>query len=161
MMFSKSFGYALRGLLYIALVQDERRKVQVDEIAGKLGVPRHFMGKIMKRLVKEGLLLSVKGPYGGFSLSGVTLQTPLYRLIEITDGLSTFDNCVLRLRACSSANPCPLHFQMVAIKNSLQELLVGTMILDLLQHDKEKFIQSIATEEFGVVLENLVINNGK
>ena len=33
MILSKSFGYALRGILYIAKMQDEQRKVQIDEIA--------------------------------------------------------------------------------------------------------------------------------
>lgn len=143
-------------MLYLALMQHDGRKVQVEEIAEKLGVPRHFMGKIMKQLVQEGLLVSVKGPYGGFSLSPNTLQMPLYRLVEITDGLSTFDSCVLRLRACSAKNPCPIHFQMAAIKKSLQDMLLGTVIADLIKNDKEKFIQSIATEEFGVMLDKLV-----
>jgi DNA-binding IscR family transcriptional regulator len=53
MTFSKSFGYAVRGVLYIAIMQDEKRYVQVEEIAGQLAVPRHFMGKILKNLVKE------------------------------------------------------------------------------------------------------------
>jgi len=156
MIFSKSFGYALRGILYIALVQeDEGRKVQVDEIAERLGVPRHFMGKILKRLVKEKLLQSVKGPYGGFALAPGTLNTSLFTLIELTDGLSTFKDCVLRLRACNSINPCPLHFQMEVIKRNLQEMLLSTVVADLLKNDKEQFIKSIATEEFGVALKNL------
>jgi Rrf2 family protein len=69
MFLSKSFGYALRGILYIAVMQDENRKVQIDEIATKLSVPKHFLGKIMQQVVKAGLLKSTKGPYGGFSLA--------------------------------------------------------------------------------------------
>lgn len=159
MIFSKSFGYALRGILYIALVQeDEGRKVQVDEIAEQLGVPRHFMGKILKGLVKDGLLQSVKGPYGGFALASGTLNTSLFALIELTDGLNTFKNCVLHLRVCNAVNPCPLHFQMEKIKRNLHEVLLGTVVADLLKKDKEQFIKSIATEEFGVALENLTIH---
>ena len=45
MIFSKSFGYAVRGVLYIALMQDEKRYVQVEEIASTLSVPRHFSGE--------------------------------------------------------------------------------------------------------------------
>ena len=53
MIFSKSFGYAIRSILYVAIMRDEKRYVQVEEIASKLSVPRHFMGKIMKKLAKE------------------------------------------------------------------------------------------------------------
>ena len=56
MFLSKSFGYALRGILYIAVMQDEHRKVQIDEIATKLSVPKHFLGKILQQIVKADLL---------------------------------------------------------------------------------------------------------
>ena len=77
MFLSKSFGYALRGILYVALMQDEKRKVQIDEIANKLSVPRHFLGKIMQQVVKAGLLQSTKGPHGGFYLAENTLSSSL------------------------------------------------------------------------------------
>ena len=98
MFFSKSFGYALRGILYVALMQDEHRKVQIGEIAKKLSVPKHFLGKIMQEMVKAGLLQSTKGPYGGFYLSGKTMAAPLIRLVEVTDGMKQFDICALQLR---------------------------------------------------------------
>src|SRR6187397_3261713 len=100
MFISKSFGYALRGVLYIALMHDENRKVQVGEIATQLSVPKHFLGKIMQQMVKAGLLKSTKGPYGGFSLTGKTLDTPLIKLVEITDGTEQFSMCVLNLKYC-------------------------------------------------------------
>ena len=115
MFLSKSFGYALRGVLYIALVDKEGRKVQLDEIAEKLSVPRHFLAKIMKMMVKEGILSSTKGPYGGFYLNEVTLKTKLIQLVKITDGVEQFNICVLSLRKCNSKNPCPLHFQMLKL----------------------------------------------
>jgi Rrf2 family protein len=69
MIFSKSFGYAVRGMLYVAMMQDEKRYVQAEEISTRLAVPRHFMGKILKKLVKERLLASSKGPSGGFTFN--------------------------------------------------------------------------------------------
>ncbi|RPD46556.1 MULTISPECIES: RrF2 family transcriptional regulator [Chitinophagaceae] len=155
MLFSKSFGYALRGILYVALAQSEGRRVQVDEISEKLGVPRHFLGKILNRMVKEGLLQSVKGPYGGFALAAATLQTPLLKLIELTDGLGTFNNCVLRLHACNAVNPCPLHHQVMDIKNNLQHMMMGTLVSDLMIGDREAFIRSIATEELDGLLQKI------
>ncbi len=113
MIFSKSFGYAVRGVLYIALMQDEKKFVHVEEIARKLSVPRHFMGKILKRLVKENVINSSKGPMGGFTINERTLNVPLMELITIIDGMESFKSCVLRLKECNPDNPCPLHKQMV------------------------------------------------
>ena len=84
MVFSKSFGYALRGILYVAMVNEDKTRVQLEEIAGKLAVPRYFLGKVMKKIVKGGVLNSLKGPYGGFYVNNKTMNIPLLKLIEIT-----------------------------------------------------------------------------
>jgi len=144
MIFSKSFGYALRGILYVAMMSDENRKIRIDEMANRLAVPRHFLGKIMNKVVKKGILNSTKGPNGGFSLNGSTLGTPLLTLIELTDGLAQFEGCVLRLRKCNEEHPCPLHHQTIAYKNNLVKTFSETTIGGLLNEDKPHFIQSIA-----------------
>lgn len=145
MIFSKSFGYALRSTLYIAIMKDQKRYVQVEEIASKLAVPRHFMGKIMKRLAKEKLLISTKGPSGGFILAENTLERPLMDLIVITDGVEIFDTCVLRAKECNGTNPCPMHSQMEGLKGNLKSVLTNTTIGDLLEEDKPEFIKSLST----------------
>ena len=145
MIFSKSFGYAIRSILYVAVKREEKRYVQVEEIAAKLAVPRHFMGKIMKKLAKEKILISTKGPSGGFMLGDNTLNMPLMDLIVITDGVEIFDNCVLRAKECNSANPCPMHPQIDAVKKNLKSILSDTTIGDLLEEDKPEFIRSIST----------------
>lgn len=144
MILSKSFGYALRGILYIAKLQDEKRRIQIDEIAKKLSVPKHFLGKIMQQIVKEGLLRSTKGPYGGFSLTKDTLNTPLIKLAELTDGLDQFKMCVLKLKMCDGNNPCPLHNDMEQLKEKFLSVFNGTTIGDLVKDTSGDFIKSLA-----------------
>jgi Rrf2 family iron-sulfur cluster assembly transcriptional regulator len=145
MIFSKSFGYALRGILYVAMMSDENRKIRIDEMANRLSVPRHFLGKIMNRVVKKGILSSTKGPNGGFSLNNVTLNASLLTVVEAMDGLEQFDGCVLRLRKCNEEHPCPLHYRMVTYKNDLLKTFSDTNIGSLLKEDKPDFIRSIST----------------
>ncbi len=144
MIFSKSFGYALRGILYVSLMCDENRKISIDEMANRLTVPRHFLGKIMNKVVKKGILNSVKGPNGGFSLNARTLDTTLLVLLEAMDGLGQFDSCVLRLRKCNPEHACPLHYQMESYKKGFLKLFADTSIGSLLKEDKPEFIKSIA-----------------
>lgn len=144
MFFSKSFGYALRGILYVAMLNEENHKVQVDEIASKLGVPRHFLAKIMNRVVKEGILDSTKGPYGGFSVNEETLNSPLIRLLRITDGMEQFNSCVLQLRKCNHLNPCPLHFMIEKNRDDLQKNFSQVTIADLMKQENKILLQSIA-----------------
>ncbi|HEX4877009.1 MAG TPA: Rrf2 family transcriptional regulator [Chitinophagaceae bacterium] len=145
MVCSKSFGYALRGVLYVALMSDQKKRVQVEEIAEKLSVPKHYLGKIMKLVVKEGILSSTKGPYGGFSVNQVTLETPLINLYNITDGLSQFNNCVLNLRKCNASHPCPLHNQIEINRKEWIQIFAKTKVSDLLKKDDASFIKALAT----------------
>jgi Rrf2 family protein len=144
MVFSKSFGYALRGILYVAMIRENKGRVQLDEIAEELTVPRFFLGKVMKKLVKEGVLSSMKGPYGGFCINEKTMETPLFKLMEITGEVEEFGTCVLRLRKCNALNPCPMHKQIESLRSQWQTLLVETSIGDLLRKDQPDFIRSIA-----------------
>lgn len=144
MVFSKSFGYALRGVLYLASVNENKPRVQLDEIAGELAVPRHFLGKVMKTLVKEGVLSSLKGPYGGFCINEKTMEMPLIQLMEITGEVEEFSTCVLRLRKCNAHNPCPMHRQIESLRHQWHGLLAATTIGDLLKQDQPDFIRSIA-----------------
>ena len=145
MFFSKSFGYAVRGILYVAMMSDEKKRVQIDEIAERLSVPKHFLGKILNKVVKVGILDSTKGPYGGFSINQNTLTTPLIKVLEITEGLEQFTICALGLRKCNSANPCPVHPYIDNFREELKSVLTGTTINNLLRENKPGMIRSIAT----------------
>jgi Rrf2 family transcriptional regulator, iron-sulfur cluster assembly transcription factor len=147
MFFSKSFGYAVRSILYITLSQDGKRYVQAEEIALNLGVPRHFVSKILKKLAKAAVLLSVKGPNGGFRLNGDVLSMSLLDLHLIIDGPVHFQYCALRSNECNAKHPCPMHEHMNELKGRLQTVLAETKILAMLKEDRAEAIRSIASGE--------------
>ena len=147
MMFSKSFGYALPGILYIATTKDQGGKVQLDEIAKELQVPRHFLGKVMKNLAKEKIVGSLKGPYGGFFISEQTLQTTLLQLVRAIGETEQLNQCVLHFKKCNAKAPCPMHHHFEALKNRWQQLLMATNIADLMKDKQPDFIKSIAGNE--------------
>lgn len=144
MIFSKSFGYALRGVLYVSLAGENKPMVQLDEIARELAIHRHFLGKVMKKLVKGGVLSSLKGPYGGFCVNDMTMNTSLLKIVDMTGEREEFSSCVLRLRKCNAENPCPMHHQIESLRDQWETLLTSTTIGDLLRKDKPDFIKSIS-----------------
>jgi Rrf2 family iron-sulfur cluster assembly transcriptional regulator len=144
MILSKSFGYALRGILYIAMVNRTRKHVTLNEIAETLGIPRHYLAKIMKRLVKKNILNSIKGPFGGFYLNERTLGLSLIRIAEVTDEGRQFDSCVIRARSCGDYGHCPLHGQADSIKKQWNSLLSDTTVGDLLINEGDEFVRSIS-----------------
>ena len=125
-------------------MQERKQFVQVEEIAAALSVPRFFMGKILKKLAKENILSSVKGPSGGFTINTNTLDITLLHLVKLTDGSLSLDHCVMKLTECNSKRPCPLHEQMEGWRVSLKLMLSNTTIKHLLRTDVNQFVKSLS-----------------
>lgn len=144
MFFSKSFGYALRATLYLAAMNNSKPLIRLEEIAQNLGIPRHFLAKILKRLAKEGMLVSVKGPHGGFGTSRQTLQLSLLKMMEFTGQPEKADACVLLPGKCDKDMPCALHNQAASLKNDWMQLLSKTTIELLLKKEAPAALQGRA-----------------
>lgn len=118
-MFSKSCRYAIRAVLYLAVHANMDNKLGVNDIAEALVVPKHFLAKILQQLSRDHLIVSVKGPNGGFYLNEENTNMPLYDIVKSIDGTEAFNSCILGLPVCSSENPCPLHVQAFSFRDGL------------------------------------------
>ena len=127
----------------MAMINEENRRVQVEEIAKQLDVPKHFLAKIMNRIVKEGILDSTKGPYGGFSINDRTLSSPVISVLKITDGMEQFNSCVLLLRKCNKDNPCSLHVLIEKNRDDLLKNFSRITVADLIKQENKLLINSI------------------
>lgn len=145
MVLSKSFGYALRGTLYIASKSDEVRKISIEEMATTLGIPKHFLAKVMKLIVKAGIVSSTRGQQGGFFLNEQTLKFPLVKLISLIEGEQYFNTCLLSLGKCNAQSPCPLHHKVAKFKDELHSVYKNTTIGDLLKGENEELVRSITS----------------
>ena len=67
MILSQACQYGLQATIYLAVQGDT--PVLSKDIATQLGIPPHFLAKILQELSKRGLLLSIRGRGGGFKLS--------------------------------------------------------------------------------------------
>lgn len=137
-MFSKTVGYAIRGVLYLAAQSTENRNVGVAELSSELGVPKHFLGKILQSLARKELVISTKGPGGGFRAETAMLSKSIIDIVAAMDGMAFFDNCSLGLDKCNAEAPCVLHNRLVEPRNRLLEDLRRTSISDLLENSKLK-----------------------
>lgn len=135
-MFSKTVGYAIRGVLYLASKNSEGRNVGVTELSSELGVPRHFLGKILQSLAQKKLVVSSKGPGGGFRVNSSILSKSVIDIVVAMEGMAFFENCSLGLDKCNAEAPCVLHHHLVEPRNRLLEYLKTTTVSDLLKNPK-------------------------
>lgn len=134
--FSRSCEYGLQAVMYIAM-QDRNRKVMIREIAEKVNIPMFFLGKILQKLSKSGLLKSQKGPNGGFTLGNDPNKITALQIVEVIDGLKFSTSCVTGFPKCSNETPCPFHNEWKNIRASLIQMLEGQTIEKLMQEAKE------------------------
>lgn len=131
-MLSDTAEYALRATLYIAQQTETGNLVRTDDVAEALGVPRNYLSKILHVLGKEGVLLGVRGPLGGFRLAMAADRIPLARVVEPFDDLKP-RTCILGRPRCSDKNPCPAHHRWAGIADTLRTFFNGTTLGDLLK----------------------------
>lgn len=137
-MFSKACEYAIRAAIYIAEQSLLGRKVGLKEIAKSIDSPEAFTSKILQQLSKKNIILSEKGPTGGFSMDKQMLSTvKLSAIVSAIDGDSIYKGCALGLKKCSELKPCPVHHQFKVIREELRNLLETTSVKDLTQNLKD------------------------
>jgi Rrf2 family iron-sulfur cluster assembly transcriptional regulator len=128
-MFSKSCEYGLRAIIYIAQQTEQNNKVSLTTISEAIDSPQAFTAKILQQLTKNNVVSSIKGPYGGFVIEEGKMKTvTLSEVVKILDGDSIYTGCGLGLSQCNEANPCPLHFKFIAIREQLKEMLENTSL---------------------------------
>jgi len=130
-MVSNTCKYAIRGLIYISLHSSDKKRVGLKEIADELEIPSPFLGKILQSLARQKILISSKGPNGGFSLAREAIDISLMDIIEIIDGTETFDTCLIRTSKCDDETPCALHEKVTEIRKNLKLMFVTQTIADL------------------------------
>ncbi|WP_186757762.1 RrF2 family transcriptional regulator [Echinicola salinicaeni] len=131
-MFSKACQYAIRAVLYIATQSEQGRRTSLKDISKEIDSPEAFTAKILQQLSKNSILLSIKGPNGGFEIPDETMKrVKLIEIVRIIDGDQLFTGCALGLKACNEEKPCPLHNQFLGIRTNIHQLLENTTIKKL------------------------------
>ncbi|HAH31850.1 MAG TPA: hypothetical protein DCL44_06000 [Elusimicrobia bacterium] len=70
------------------------------ELAENLGVSYNHLNKVMQRLSRAGLVLALRGPKGGFTLSAKAEKAKLKDVFEAIDGKTDFSKCLLKANNC-------------------------------------------------------------
>jgi len=135
-MFSTSCHYGLQAMLYIAFHHTQDNNIELKLIAEDQGIPKHFLSKILQQLVRNDLLVSMKGPTGGFSLKSSPDQIRLIEIVDAIDGLGIFTKCGIGFKECNDNRPCPIHDEFKTVRNQVRELFESKSLSELVEDVK-------------------------
>lgn len=116
---------AVRTIRYLS--ESERAPARV--IAEELGTSSGFLTQVLRPLVEQRLLTSVRGPRGGYELAGGRNDISMLRVIEAVEGPTENGHCVLRDAACPGPVRCAVHDAWASARTALLQSLEATPVL--------------------------------
>jgi Rrf2 family protein len=128
-MFSKACEYGIRAMIHIHLESARGMRPSLKTISAGIESPEAFTAKILQNLSRKQLLISTKGPSGGFVIGKDDIT--LADIVKAIDGDGIFTLCGLGLKQCSESKPCPVHHKFKKIRNELVDMLGKTTLTDM------------------------------
>lgn len=134
---SKSARYAILGAIHLAGAPKDRL-VMSDDAATRLRLPPSFLAKLFQRLAHKGILVSQRGPRGGYALARPPEEVTLAEVVVATqDPVEGERDCVLEPRRCSSKGTCCIHSDVIASETRLIGALERITLAEALRSGKE------------------------
>ncbi len=139
--FSRRCEYALQAVLYLAL-KPEGERTSIKELTHHIKMPSPFLAKILQDLTHKGLLVSFKGPRGGFALGKPAKDITFFNIVEAIDGIALTNGCVLGFSECSTETPCSMHNDWKVIRERIENMLMKQDIIQMAkQMQKPEYAQ--------------------
>lgn len=132
--------YGLRCLLYMAR-HGEEKSHSIPEISRAEGLSVPNVAKLMRILRLGGLVASVRGQAGGYTLSKPASEVTIAEVLGLLGG-SFFgphfcDRHAGLERACAHAGDCSVRLLWSSIQRVLDGILTRTTLKDLLRSESE------------------------
>lgn len=134
MQLTKYTDYALRVLMFLAIQEDRTKKIQIQTIADRFGIPKNHLMKVVQRLGQEELISTVKGKGGGIFLcrspASITIGSVVRRLEVTLDPI----NCDEPL--CCIKEVCLLKPALINAVEAFLASLDNVTLADIIQNDQ-------------------------
>lgn len=126
-MLGKTSVSAIRSLLLLA-GQDVQEPWSPRRIADELGESPTYLAKVLRHLVKAGILESERGVKGGVTLMRQPAEITLLAIVEACHGTIVGDYC----KSSVAGTPCAFHRAAVELHLAITGVLERWTLADLL-----------------------------
>ncbi|THD79460.1 MAG: Rrf2 family transcriptional regulator [Phenylobacterium sp.] len=133
-MLSQKARYALRALVELARASGDQ--LTSGELATRADAPRKFLEAILLELSRNGVIVSRRGKFGGYTLSRAAAEISFAEVIRIVDGPLALAPCVsprLGFRKCDDCEDlatCALREALLRARDATAEVLEGYTLAD-------------------------------
>lgn len=136
MRITQEADYALRIVLALSK-RGKNVRLDAKSIAEEEKVPQRFALKILRKLVKHGLVHSYRGVHGGYAISKTPSEIAMLDVIYAIDGPVCINKCLEDEDAChlKRASYCPLNKALSRIQCIINKELEYVTFAQLVENN--------------------------
>jgi Rrf2 family protein len=128
MQVSRKVDYALRAVIHLANDEHRGRACTVAEISERERIPKQFLEKIIRDLIRTRLVVSRRGPHGGYVLGRPAEEVTFRDVIEAVEGPISLNVCVGEHAECFLLGACGMNRVWAEGQRRVMDLFQGTTI---------------------------------
>lgn len=129
--------YGARAMLDLAIHHAEQA-VLLKDIAKRQEISERYLENIMRILVSSGLVKSVQGRNGGFSLAKDPGDIRLSQIIQAVEGSTSVAACVDNPKLCKRTPICVTREIWGKLKKAVFDVLDSITLEDMVKMQKDK-----------------------
>jgi FeS assembly SUF system regulator len=135
---SRLADYAI--VIVTHLARHPERQQNAPEIALGTRIPQPVASKVLKMLVRAGLLVSHRGARGGYGLGRSALAINVAEVIEAVDGPISLTTCLEETNDCGIEALCPARANWSRVNDAIREALRRVSIAEMTQGIPDAFL---------------------
>jgi Rrf2 family protein len=126
-MLSQKAKYALKALFVLGEHQGTD-PVMIADIAEKASVPRKFLEQILLEMKRRGIVHSMRGKFGGYTIGRKPEDITFAEVIRVIDGPLALSPCASRTAYrkcddCDDETTCAIRRVLINVRDATAEIL--------------------------------------
>jgi Rrf2 family protein len=117
----------------------------LKEIARKEDISLKYLEQVINPLRAAGLVKSIRGSKGGYSLAKAPSQICLYDVVETLEGALNLVECLHDSKACQKTSSCVTRDIWKEVSDAISQIFYSVTLEDMVNRRKEKEGRDSAT----------------
>lgn len=134
--------YAVTAMLDLAL-HPEKGPVSLADISNRQGISQSYLEQLFSKLRRESLVISVRGPGGGYRLSRPTEEIFVAQIVDAVNEPLDATGCKRR-GDCNGGITCLTHNLWCDLSDQIHGFLSGISLAELMNRDD---VQTISEKQ--------------
>jgi Rrf2 family transcriptional regulator, cysteine metabolism repressor len=138
MKFGVGVDYCLKALITLAERYPTAQPQRVEEIAAVQNIPENYLRRLLIELKRGGLVLSQKGPSGGYMLARHPSKITMAEVVQIIEGDYVPVECLEdgSNALCQRGDNCAMRDVWNEVRDSVNAILSGVTLQSLAERRK-------------------------